>query len=124
MTHLAKQNILVEAHFEDGNYIVRGKVPWASGVDYFDCLLLGFRFGNENCMAILDMKVLKKHLGTNVTKWELDAYQGTNSAMLELTDLHVPVEALVRKYPVDKPCLLYTSPSPRDKRQSRMPSSA
>ena len=24
----------------------------------------------------------------------------------------------------DKPCLLYTSPSPRDKRQSRMPSSA
>ena len=24
----------------------------------------------------------------------------------------------------DSPCLLYTSPSPRDKRQSRMPSSA
>ena len=24
----------------------------------------------------------------------------------------------------DTPCLLYTSPSPRDKRQSRMPSSA
>ena len=26
--------------------------------------------------------------------------------------------------PVNSPCLLYTSPSPRDKRQSRMPSSA
>ena len=26
--------------------------------------------------------------------------------------------------PPDYPCLLYTSPSPRDKRQSRMPSSA
>ena len=25
---------------------------------------------------------------------------------------------------ISKPCLLYTSPSPRDKRQSRMPSSA
>ena len=25
---------------------------------------------------------------------------------------------------MDTPCLLYTSPSPRDKRQSRMPSSA
>ena len=25
---------------------------------------------------------------------------------------------------LDTPCLLYTSPSPRDKRQSRMPSSA
>ena len=28
------------------------------------------------------------------------------------------------KLDVDKGCLLYTSPSPRDKRQSRMPSSA
>ena len=27
-------------------------------------------------------------------------------------------------YPTNKICLLYTSPSPRDKRQSRMPSSA
>ena len=31
------------------------------------------------------------------------------------------VDALVSDY---TPCLLYTSPSPRDKRQSRMPSSA
>ena len=31
-------------------------------------------------------------------------------------DVHVPVEP--------EACLLYTSPSPRDKRQSRMPSSA
>ena len=28
------------------------------------------------------------------------------------------------KQPAPKACLLYTSPSPRDKRQSRMPSSA
>ena len=27
-------------------------------------------------------------------------------------------------YPCGKPCLLYTSPSPRDQRGSRMPSSA
>ena len=26
--------------------------------------------------------------------------------------------------PIDRPCLLYTSPSPRDQRGSRMPSSA
>ena len=31
---------------------------------------------------------------------------------------------LVFKYIYKTPCLLYTSPSPRDKRQSRMPSSA
>ena len=31
---------------------------------------------------------------------------------------------LANSNPEYKPCLLYTSPSPRDKRQSRMPSSA
>ena len=31
---------------------------------------------------------------------------------------------LVSSYYLDITCLLYTSPSPRDKRQSRMPSSA
>ena len=30
----------------------------------------------------------------------------------------------VHRYALDQFCLLYTSPSPRDKRQSRMPSSA
>ena len=38
---------------------------------------------------------------------------------------HVEYETENRHYAhVDCPCLLYTSPSPRDKRQSRMPSSA
>ena len=40
-----------------------------------------------------------------------------------------PVESLLQRAAVDSDwyswlCLLYTSPSPRDKRQSRMPSSA
>ena len=33
-------------------------------------------------------------------------------------------EAMADTFSTDDPCLLYTSPSPRDKRQSRMPSSA
>ena len=33
-------------------------------------------------------------------------------------------DPVVRKHVMYKDCLLYTSPSPRDKRQSRMPSSA
>ena len=33
-------------------------------------------------------------------------------------------EKLLKEYATRKGCLLYTSPSPRDKRQSRMPSSA
>ena len=36
---------------------------------------------------------------------------------------HVSTCGLLENYQPD-PCLLYTSPSPRDKRQSRMPSSA
>ena len=33
-------------------------------------------------------------------------------------------EGVERTFALYSPCLLYTSPSPRDKRQSRMPSSA
>ena len=40
-------------------------------------------------------------------------------------ELDVAVRAFSKNaYPYINPCLLYTSPSPRDKRQSRMPSSA
>ena len=45
----------------------------------------------------------------------------------EKSALEIGLKSEIIKYPdtVDeKTCLLYTSPSPRDKRQSRMPSSA
>ena len=41
-----------------------------------------------------------------------------------VTVLVLALVALMREFKFDLPCLLYTSPSPRDKRQSRMPSSA
>ena len=42
-----------------------------------------------------------------------------------VTKIDMQVERSLRKLISQKyPCLLYTSPSPRDKRQSRMPSSA
>ena len=41
-----------------------------------------------------------------------------------LPALHQELIAVISKYVKVNPCLLYTSPSPRDKRQSRMPSSA
>ena len=34
------------------------------------------------------------------------------------------IKALMQRFGITRDCLLYTSPSPRDKRQSRMPSSA
>ena len=45
------------------------------------------------------------------------------SIMERLSDLPSRHADLATKYK-NNPCLLYTSPSPRDKRQSRMPSSA
>ena len=53
------------------------------------------------------------------------------SVDIELNDIvqrmrfeHPEVKVVVLQSGKDKVCLLYTSPSPRDKRQSRMPSSA
>ena len=67
----------------------------------------------------------------------VDSYLKENGLKLEnilITHHHYDhtggVEQLKESYecnvfgPYDSPCLLYTSPSPRDKRQSRMPSSA
>ena len=57
----------------------------------------------------------------------LDSYHRTlNNKPIELdeqTEYYKQYWLVVRK-PEEKDCLLYTSPSPRDKRQSRMPSSA
>ena len=50
--------------------------------------------------------------------------QMTRSAAIELARDQIRVNALAPGYVMTDLCLLYTSPSPRDKRQSRMPSSA
>ena len=41
-----------------------------------------------------------------------------------VTDWKVLKEEIIKEFAPPISCLLYTSPSPRDKRQSRMPSSA
>ena len=58
-------------------------------------------------------------------------YQKPSSEILELVEFDRPPAVIYdddKNYLVflyrDNYCLLYTSPSPRDKRQSRMPSSA
>ena len=42
----------------------------------------------------------------------------------EVTIVSQEQDGIRKQSKLDIPCLLYTSPSPRDKRQSRMPSSA
>ena len=68
----------------------------------------------------------KKYLESNVTPekirsgWE-DNMPFNQARWQELEELGILQSNLDEKY---GGCLLYTSPSPRDKRQSRMPSSA
>ena len=55
-------------------------------------------------------------------KFEEDLFKLSNDQYL-IPTAEVPLTNLFRDQIVNH-CLLYTSPSPRDKRQSRMPSSA
>ena len=61
---------------------------------------------------------------TGFLDWATDAFTGGNTIKVDQSELCMKChnESLIAEYA--KFCLLYTSPSPRDKRQSRMPSSA
>ena len=59
---------------------------------------------------------------------DAQAYRGINSMCFTLVMIYVGFKFLgcltPQMFTKNNVCLLYTSPSPRDKRQSRMPSSA
>ena len=81
--------------------------------------------------AVLTMPLLEGLDGVNKMSKSLDNYVGIDEAPNEQygklmsisDDLMWRYYELLSFEPIDT-CLLYTSPSPRDKRQSRMPSSA
>ena len=54
----------------------------------------------------------------------LGTYLGLAGALLGMIVLFSLLSSHFLSYDTFSTCLLYTSPSPRDKRQSRMPSSA
>ena len=63
----------------------------------------------ENLKAKIDEKEILKGLNLNIKQGEVHAIMGPNGS---------------GKSTLSNICLLYTSPSPRDQRGSRMPSSA
>ena len=64
-----------------------------------------------------------KQVGENINKGDVLAEIETDKATVEVES---PASGVVLQHMVDQGtvCLLYTSPSPRDRQKSRMPSSA
>ena len=62
------------------------------------------------------VKPAETSLTTKMEQMELKGKEVSTKAPIIVTEKSTTINS--------KPCLLYTSPSPRDKRQSRMPSSA
>ena len=91
-------------------------------------LMSGFAFGHdvelrftenrvEGDLLFIDIDIKATNYDFNLASHSIRAYY--DHAALELVDISSQLPEA--KY---SNCLLYTSPSPRDKRQSRMPSSA
>ena len=88
---------------------------------------LSIYYINEKLLKELDLKLVK------VIDTHIHADHVTGASKLKditkcstIMGAHTPAESVEIKVKDDEyiDCLLYTSPSPRDKRQSRMPSSA
>ena len=59
-----------------------------------------------------------------VSKGWLESFSQSEMTLNENYLLQGVFRPIEKAFTIDNSCLLYTSPSPRDKRQSRMPSSA
>ena len=81
---------------------------------------LGARPGDIEQASVNPKKWLKSQLIEN------NVYQFPNETLHTSQDYIIEKEAFfrARKFQLTDTCLLYTSPSPRDQRGSRMPSSA
>ena len=85
-----------------------------------------------NTQRAISEKLIRPTVTNNIT----DVNQGSNSLAVTSTNIIIKANGiaigLIQNFSISEnrdvnklqSCLLYTSPSPRDKRQSRMPSSA
>ena len=105
--------------------LIAGAVSLAALITGFGVSVQQTRLANQQLeRATIVSDLIGDILMSPASRWDVDLSAGPDAKMsdvLELAGQHIEVN--LTEYP-DIHCLLYTSPSPRDKRQSRMPSSA
>ena len=95
----------------------------------FDPLKNRFGVAVSSCHIAVGSTVsfVRSQVGAVATQGQTNPYLGIRSleSLQSCSDSKIVLEDLIKEdFGREKSCLLYTSPSPRDKRQSRMPSSA
>ena len=84
---------------------------------------IGAGLGGGSADASFLIKLINKKFGLNLSDLKMESYASEIGSDCAFFIKNKPVFAY-EKGDKFRDCLLYTSPSPRDKRQSRMPSSA
>ena len=82
----------------------------------FDKIIMPTYIRKDKTITVMDLK--GKNLDLAMKQLESEGFKGTVFDTVYTSELNP--STIVDQYP----CLLYTSPSPRDMRRSRMPSSA
>ena len=87
---------------------------------------LGLKDGDEDASRHMTLRLLARAATAGLTQMDLnfpDHFNGLPIGELKrfVSDNPVKINGLAMRYYT---CLLYTSPSPRDRQKSRMPSSA
>lgn len=102
-THLASPlGNLLEGKIEANHISVNGKIPWASGQQLFDKLVIGFRTEEELIFALIDFpKTETPH--HKIFPHELTIMNSTNSVALELKDLKIDKKDIISRRELTAP---------------------
>ena len=115
-------SLQLKAEKKDGGWLINGQKIWTSSAHVADWYWLAARTDTEapKHQGISVFLVKMDNPGIEVHPIETVGEHATNSVFL--TDVFIPDDYVIGE--INKGCLLYTSPSPRDRTRSRMPSSA
>ena len=118
-------SLKTKAELDGDHYVINGAKIWTSYAQYADWIFVLVRTSNEGkkqegiTFILVDMKTPGIKINPIIS---IDNEHSLNE--VEFSDVRVPVENVVGEVNKGWTCLLYTSPSPRDAHESRMPSSA